>query len=268
MTIPGEIEPMSQQHVIDINSDLGEGYGAWRLGPDDELMELISSANIACGFHAGDPRTIERTVHLARDHGVGIGAHPGYPDRVGFGRRVMAATPEEVRTDVLYQIGAIAAFCKAAGVELQHVKAHGALYNHAVRDAATAEAIAQAVWQFDRDLIFFVLPGSELEAAGEAAGLRLSREGFVDRGYLADGSLVPRSRPDAIITDHEVAVRRIVRLVTEGTIETVDGTELGLKVDTICLHSDTPTALEIARAVRDGFEEAGIGVQPVGSFLK
>jgi UPF0271 protein len=257
---------MSQQHVIDINSDLGEGYGPWRLAPDEELMEHISSANIACGFHAGDPRTIERTVHLARDHGVGIGAHPGYPDRVGFGRRVMAATPDEVRTDVLYQIGAIAAFCKAADVDLQHVKAHGALYNHAVRDAATAEAIAQAVKQFDRDLLFFVLPGSELEAAGAAAGLPLAREAFIDRGYLADGSLVPRSRPDAIITDHDLAVRRMVRLVNEGVIETVDGTELELEVDTLCLHSDTPAALEIARAVRAGFAEAGIGVEPVGSF--
>lgn len=251
-------------HVIDLNCDLGEGFGPWRLAPDDELMPLISSANVACGFHAGDPGIIEHTVQQAKRHGVGIGAHPGYPDRVGFGRRTMTATPDEVRTDVLYQIGAVAAFCRAAGAELQHVKAHGALYNLAVRDAETAEAIAAAVKQFDRNLLFFVLPGSELEAAGEAAGLRLAREAFADRGYLADGSLVPRSRPDAIITDHDVVVRRMVRLVMEGVVDTVDGTDLHLGADTICLHSDTPSALEIATTLRRGFDAATITVRPVG----
>ncbi len=251
-------------HVIDLNCDLGEGFGPWRLAPDDELMPLISSANVACGFHAGDPGIIEHTVQQAKRHGVGIGAHPGYPDRVGFGRRTMTATPDEVRTDVLYQIGAVAAFCRAAGAELQHVKGHGALYNLAVRYAETAEAIAAAVKQFDRNLLFFVLPGSELEAAGEAAGLRLAREAFADRGYLADGSLVPRSRPDAIITDHDVVVRRMVRLVMEGVVDTVDGTDLHLGADTICLHSDTPSALEIATTLRRGFDAAAITVRPVG----
>lgn len=258
----------SATYVTDINSDIGEAYGPWRIAPDEDLMPLISSANIACGFHAGDPVTIERTVHLARDNGVGVGAHPGYPDRVGFGRRTIAATPDEVRTDVLYQIGAIAAFCHAAGTELQHVKAHGALYNHAVRDAATAEAIARAVWQFDRDLRFFVLPGSELEAAGGAAGLPLAREAFADRGYMPDGSLVPRSRPEAIVGDPEVVARRMVRLVKDGVIEAIDGTELKLSIDTICIHSDTPTALEIARALREGFGAAGILVQPVGTSTR
>jgi UPF0271 protein len=252
-------------HVIDINSDIGEGYGPWRLAPDDELMPLISSANIACGFHAGDPRTLDRTVSLAMGHGVGIGAHPGYPDRVGFGRRYLAATPDEVRTDVLYQLGAISAFCRSHGAELQHVKAHGMLYNHAVRDAATAEAIATAVRQFDADLLFFVLPASELEAAGDSAGLRLAREAFADRAYMPDGSLVSRSRDDAVITDHAHVVRRMVRLVTEGVVEAVDGSELSLAADTICIHSDTPTALAIAGALREGFDAAGITVQPLGS---
>ncbi len=255
----------SATYLIDINSDIGEGFGHWMLAPDDDLMPLISSANIACGFHAGDPATIERTVHLARDNGVGVGAHPGFPDRGGFGRRTIAATPDEVRTDVLYQIGATAAFCRAAGTELQHVKAHGALYNHAVRDAATAEAIARAVWQYDREMLFFVLPGSELEAAGAAAGLPLAREAFADRGYMPDGSLVPRSRPEAVITDPEVVVRRMVRLVQEGVIEAIDGTELALQADTICIHSDTPTALDIARALRRGFEDVAILVQPAGA---
>ena len=254
--------------TIDLNSDLGEGFGPWRLAPDDDLMPLISSANVACGFHAGDPRIMEHTVRQAKAHGVGIGAHPGYPDRVGFGRRTMTATPDEIRTDVLYQIGAMAAFCRAAGVELQHVKAHGALYNLAVRDAAVATAIAAAVRQFDPNLIFFVLPGSELEAAGEAAGLRLAREAFADRGYMPDGSLVPRSRPDAVITDHDLAVHRMVRLVREGVIEAVDGSDLHLRADTICLHSDTLTALAIATAIRAGFDEAGIEVAPVGAPMR
>ncbi len=250
---------------IDINSDIGEGIGPMMLGPDNDLMPLISSANIACGFHAGDPALIERTVHLARDNHVGVGAHPGYPDRSGFGRRMMAATPDEVRTDVLYQVGAIGAFCRAAGTELQHVKAHGALYNHAVRDAATAEAIARAIWQYDRNLLFFVLPGSELEAAGATVGLRLAREAFADRGYLPDGSLVPRSQPGAVITDPAEVVQRMIRLVRDGVVETIDGTDLTVEADTICIHSDTSTALEIARALRTGFEGADILVKPVGA---
>ncbi|MDQ4045304.1 MAG: LamB/YcsF family protein [Chloroflexota bacterium] len=254
--------------TIDLNSDLGEGFGPWRQAPDDDLMPLIASANVACGFHAGDPRIMEHSVRQAKAHGVGVGAHPGYPDRVGFGRRTMTATPDEIRTDVLYQIGALAAFCRAEGIELQHVKAHGALYNLAVTDASVATAIAAAVKQFDPDLIFFVLPGTELEAAGESAGLRLAREAFADRGYMPDGSLVPRSRPDAVITDHDLAVRRMVRLVREGVIEAVDGNDLHLRADTICLHSDTPTALAIARALRAGFDEAGITVEPVGSTLR
>jgi UPF0271 protein len=166
---------------------------------------------------------------------------------------------------VLYQIGAIAGFCRAAGTELQHVKAHGALYNHAVRDAATAEAIARAVWQYDREMLFFVLPGSELEVAGAAMGLPLAHEAFADRGYMPDGSLVPRSRPEAIITDAKVVVRRMIRLVKEGVIEAIDGTELNLHAGTICIHSDTPTALEIARALRKGFEDADILIQPAGA---
>ncbi len=256
----------SATYHIDINSDIGEGFGPWMLAPDDELMPLISSANIACGFHAGDPVTIERTVHLARNNRVGVGAHPGYPDRVGFGRRTIAATPDEIRTDVLYQIGAITAFCRAAGTELQHVKAHGALYNHAVRDAATAEAIARAVWQYDRNMLFFVLPGSELEAAGATLGLPLAQEAFADRGYMPDGSLVPRSQPEAVITDPEVVARRMVRLVKEGVVEAIDGTELEMTgIETICIHSDTPTSLEIAHALRRGFEDAGILVQPAGA---
>jgi UPF0271 protein len=255
-------------HVIDLNSDLGEGFGAWSIAPDDELMPLISSANIACGFHAGDPRIMEHTVRQASRNGVGVGAHPGYLDLVGFGRRTVTATPDEVRTDVLYQIGALAGLCRAAKVELQHVKAHGALYNLAVNDPATAESIALAVKQFDPQLLFFVLPESELEAAGASAGLRLVREAFADRGYLPDGLLVPRSRPDAIITDHQEVTQRMIRLVRDGVVTTVEGGDIRLTADTICLHSDTPSALEIAGALRTAFHREGIAVRPVGETVR
>lgn len=253
---------------IDLNSDLGEGFGPWKMGPDAELMPLISSANIACGFHAGDPLVIEQSIGLAQQHGVGIGAHPGFPDRVGFGRRTINATFDEIRTDVMYQIGAVDAFCRSQGAKLQHVKAHGALYNLAVKDSLVAEAIASAVKQINPTLIFFALPGSELEAAGEAAGLTLAREAFADRAYRADGSLVPRSQPNSVITDHDLVAKRMIRLVTEGVIKSIEGTDLRIAADTICLHSDTPSSLEIAQTIRTAFQEHGITVRPVGSTVE
>jgi UPF0271 protein len=251
-------------HVIDLNSDLGEGFGPFRVGADEELFPLISSANVACGFHGGDPPMMERTVSQAKAHGVAVGAHPGFPDRNGFGRRTMTLTAAEVHADVLYQLGALAGFCRVADVPLQHVKAHGALYNLAVGDETVATAIAQAVRDFDPTLRFFALPGSALERAGQVAGLTVTREAFADRAYLADGSLVPRSRPGALIEDAELAAARMVRLVTAGTIETIDGEELRLEAETICIHSDTPGAVAIARAVVRRFGEAGIAVRHFG----
>jgi len=250
---------------VDLNSDLGEGFGAYRLGPDEALLELISSANVACGFHGGDPRVMERTVAACRERGVGVGAHPGFPDLVGFGRRELLATADEVRTDVLYQIGALAAFCRAAGVPLRHVKAHGALYNRAVRDPALAEAIAAAVHAYDSSLIFLAQPGTALFAAAEAAGLPTAREGFADRAYNPDGTLVSRRLPGAVIDDPEAAAERARRLVVEGRLTAIDGTELTLTIDSLCLHSDTPGALAMARAIRRRFDEAGIAVRPLGA---
>jgi len=253
--------PAQDRWSVDLNSDLGESYGAFSIGSDTELFALISSANVACGFHGGDPRVIERTVAAATAHGVAVGAHPGFLDLVGFGRRAIAATPDEVRTDTLYQLGALDAFCRVAGVRLQHVKAHGALYNVAVADPAIAGAIAAAVHAYDPSLIFLGQPGTALLAAGEAAGLPIAREGFADRAYNAGGTLVSRQLPGAVITDPEEAAARMVRLVTEGRLTTIDGQELRLEVDSICIHSDTPTAAAIAVAIRRQFTAAGITVR-------
>ena len=254
---------MTAPRTIDLNSDLGESFGVHRIGFDADLFPLISSANVACGFHGGDPRVIERTVAAAREHGVGVGAHPGFPDLVGFGRREIAATPDEVRTDTLYQIGALDAFCRAAGLRLQHVKAHGALYTRAVGDRAIADAIAAAVAVYDPGLIFLAPPGTNLFAAAEAVGLPTAREGFADRAYNPDGTLVSRRLPGAVITDPDAAAERALRLVAEGRLTTIDGGELELTVDSLCIHSDTPGAVAMAVAIRRRFAEAGIAIGPL-----
>ncbi|MDQ3694646.1 MAG: 5-oxoprolinase subunit PxpA [Chloroflexota bacterium] len=254
---------MGEARSIDLNSDLGEAFGAYTIAPDEELFELISSANVACGFHGGDPRVMERTVAAATAAGVAVGAHPGFPDLVGFGRREIVATPDQVRTDTLYQLGALDAFCRTAGVTMQHVKAHGALYNRAVKDEATAAAIAAAVKAFNPTLIFVALPGSTLYQAGEAEGLPIAREGFADRAYNPDGTLASRQLAGAIIHDPDIVAERAVRLVGEGKLTAIDGSELELAIDTLCLHSDTPGAVAIARAIRLCFAEAGITIRPM-----
>lgn len=249
---------------IDLNSDMGEGFGSYPGGPDDELLPLISSANVACGFHAGDPRVMERTIARASSHGVAIGAHPGFADLVGFGRRTIAASPDEIRTDVLYQLGAMYALCRSQGAELRHIKAHGALYNLAVRDESAAAAIARAVRQFDAELLFFALPGSALAAAAESAGLHVIHEAFADRAYHIDGSLVSRSHPGAVLHDPDAVARRAVRIVREGLVETIEGETLAITPQTICLHSDTANALTMARAIRERFATHAIEVRPAG----
>lgn len=249
---------------IDLNSDLGESFGAYRIGADEDLFDVISSANVACGFHGGDPLTLERTVARASAAGVRIGAHPGFRDLVGFGRRVIAATPDEIRTDTLYQIGALDAFCRAAGVRLQHVKAHGALNNVAVSDREVADAIVAATKAYDPTLIMLTQPGALYDAAVEA-GLPVAAEAFADRAYHANGHLVSRKRPDALITDPREAAERMVRLVTTGKLATVDGTDYEIEAKSICVHSDTPGAGTIMRAVRDALEQAGVTIAPLAS---
>jgi 5-oxoprolinase (ATP-hydrolysing) subunit A len=250
---------------IDLNSDLGESFGRWRLGNDAELMKAITSANIACGYHAGDPGVMRDTVRLARDAGVAIGAHPGFPDLAGFGRRNMSASPREVEDFVLYQIGALAALAAAEGVRLQHVKPHGALYNMAVRDRALADAIARAVAAFDRSLLLFALPGTELLDAAERAGLRAAAEGFADRAYEPDGSLTPRTRPGAVIHSSEDVVGRAIRMARDGIVRAIDGSDIPMPVATICTHGDTPGSHELTRQLRAGLEAAGIAVRAVGA---
>jgi UPF0271 protein len=246
--------------LIDLNSDLGESFGRWTLGHDAEVMRSITSANVACGYHAGDPGIMRATVRLARAHGVAIGAHPGFPDLVGFGRRNMAASPAEVEDFVLYQLGALAAIARAEGLTLQHVKPHGALYNMAIRDRALADAIARAVAAFDPRLILFGLPGTELLQAGVAAGLDVAAEGFADRSYEPDGALTPRDRPGAVIHDAEAVVARAVRMARDGVVTASNGRDIPMQVRTICTHGDTPGSHELTRQLRQGLERAGIEV--------
>ena len=243
---------------IDLNSDLGESFGAWAMGQDEALMDSITSANVACGFHAGDPGVMRQTLALAKDKGVAVGAHPGFPDLVGFGRREMKATPAEVHDLVLYQVAALAGMAAAQGLELQHVKAHGALYNMACKERSLADAIARAVAAFDRSLILFGLPNSELVRAGAAAGLTVAAEVFADRAYERDGSLTSRNKPGSVIHDEDAVVERAVRMVKRRDVVAVDGSVIALQADTICLHGDTPGAAALARVVRRGLESAGV----------
>src|SRR5262245_57328971 len=245
---------------IDLNSDLGESFGPWPMGADEVLMASISSANVACGFHAGDPGVMRRTVALAKANGVAVGAHPGFPDLVGFGRRELSASPDEVTDMVLYQVAALAGIAASQGVRLQHVKPHGALYNMAVRSRDLADAIAKGTAAFDRSLILFGLPGSELLRAGERTGLRVAAEVFADRAYEPDGTLVSRTRAGSVIHDRNEVVARAVRMVRERAVVAIDGSLIPLQADTICLHGDTPGAAELARHVRQGLEAVGITV--------
>jgi UPF0271 protein len=250
---------------IDLNADIGESFGRWSLGDDGELLRSITSANVACGFHAGDPGVMRDTVRAARAAGVAVGAHPGFPDLVGFGRRDLAASPREVSDFVLYQLGALAAIAAAEGVRLQHVKPHGALYNMAVRDRQLAEAIAAAVAAFDRTLMLFGLPGSELLRAGSEAGLRTAAEGFADRGYAPDGTLIPRDRAGALVRSADEAAARAVRMARDGLVTSADGSDVAVGVTTICVHGDTPGAPDLTRRIRAALESAGITVRPPGA---
>ncbi len=248
---------------MDLNADLGESFGAWTLGDDARLVEHLTSANLACGFHAGDFRVMEATVALCREAGVAVGAQPGYPDLLGFGRRPLPFEPDEVESLVRYQIGALEAFCRAAGVEMQHVKPHGALYNQAAADRTLARAIARAVARFSRELALFGLASSEPMAAAAAdAGLRFVPEAFADRRYLPDGSLQPRSRAGAVIEDAADAAAQALMIATDGAVVAVDGSRVALRAESICCHGDTPGAVEIAASVRSALAASGVRVEP------
>lgn len=255
---------MATARRIDINCDMGEGFGAWRLAPDEEIMPLVTSANVACGAHAGDPNVMAATIRLAKQYAVAVGAHPSYPDLNGFGRRVMPMHPDEVKRWVLYQLGALAALARAEGVELAHVKPHGALYNEGAKNASLAGAIVSAVKAFSTDVPLFCLPGSLIEQAGREASLKIVREGFADRAYEPNGSLMDRSREGAVHSDPQVAAQQALQLV-HGAVDCAGGTRLALEVETICVHSDTHGSVGILRAIRELFDREQIQVAAVGA---
>lgn len=247
--------------AVDLNCDLGEGFGRYDLGDDAEMMKWITSANVACGFHAGDPDVMARTVALAKAHGVALGAHPGYPDLQGFGRRAMTLSPQALGHVLLYQLGALEAFARIVGTRMAHIKPHGALYNLAAADSITASAIAKAVAAYDPNLILVGLGGSELVRAGLEVGLRVANEGFPDRAYLVNGQLMPRDQEGALIQDPEQVARNALRLVTDGF------SGQPFRIDTLCLHGDHHHAVSNARLVRGTLEDAGVEIHPLGWIL-
>lgn len=252
---------------VDLNSDLGESFGRYTLGMDEQVLSVISSANVACGFHASDPVVMAHTVRLARERGVAVGAHPGYPDLMGFGRRNMTVTAEEATAYTLYQLGALSAFLKAEGIPMQHVKPHGAFYNMASKDYALARAICEGVRAFDPALVILGLSGGELIHAAEDLGLRTVSEVFADRAYEEDGSLVNRSKPGSMITDEDEAVRRVVRMVTEGKVTAITGKDISIRADSICVHGDGAKAVQFSLRIRAALEENGVTICPITALL-
>ncbi len=252
---------------MDLNADLGEGFGVWRLGDDDALLRLVTSANVACGFHAGDALTMRRVCDWATDRGVAVGAQVGYRDLAGFGRRRIEYDPSELRDDIIYQIGALDAFCRLQGDRVRYVKPHGALYNTAAVDPWQASAIVAAIVDYDRHLPVLCQPGSRLGEAADRAGVRIVLEGYPDRAYAADGTLVPRGQPGAVISEVETVVARAFRLATAGEVVAQDGSVVSGSIESICLHGDTPGAVELARRVRDSLESAGLRLAPFVPLL-
>ena len=246
---------------VDLNSDLGESFGNYTIGMDEEILKYVSSANVACGWHAGDAMVMEKTVALAKEFGTAVGAHPGFPDLVGFGRRNMAVTPDEAKAYVRYQLGALMAFCTAHGVKIQHVKPHGALYNMAAVDEKLAIAMCEAVYEVDKDIIFMGLAGSKMITAAEKVGLRAASEVFADRAYNDDGTLVSRKLPGAVIKDKDLAIKRVIRMVKEGKVESINGNDIAIKADSICVHGDNPKALEFVKNIRETLIAEGVEIQ-------
>ncbi len=255
---------MADSAVIDLNSDVGESFGRWRLGDDDAVLALVTSANVACGFHAGDPSTLRRCCETAAARGVAVGAQVGYRDLAGFGRRFLDVEPGELADDIVYQVGALEAMARVAGTRVSYVKPHGALYNAAVHHEGHAQAVVDAVRAYDPSLPVLGLPGSVLLRRAEAAGLRAVREAFADRGYTPSGTLVPRGEPGAVLEDPAEVAHRVVRLVTRGQVSAVDGSPVAVDAESVCLHGDTPGAVEMARRVRAALAEAGVTVRAFG----
>lgn len=255
------------EYYIDLNSDIGESFGAYKMGMDEEVIKYVTSINLAAGFHAGDPIIMDDTVKMAKDNNVMVGVHPGYPDLMGFGRRKIDVSEKEARCYMLYQIGALEAFCKAHGVKLQHMKLHGAFYNTACNDEKLSNAILDAIEDYDKNLILMVLSGSLIAREGKKRGLRVAEEVFADRGYNEDGTLVNRKLPGAFVKDPKDAIPRVIKMVKEGRVVTASGKEIEIVADSICVHGDNPEALQFVKSIREGLLEEGIKVQALDTFL-
>lgn len=252
---------------VDLNCDLGESFGAYKIGLDSEVIPYISSANVACGFHASDPTVMSKTVKMCAEYKVAVGAHPGFYDLMGFGRRNMNVSYDEAKAYVMYQTGALDAFCKANGTEIQHIKPHGALYNMAGKDYNLAKAICEGIAEINKDYILLGLSGSNLIKAACDTGLRTANEVFADRGYTDDGSLVPRNQPGALIEDEDVMIKRVISMVKDGTVETVSGKLIEIKADSICVHGDGAKAVEFVKRIRNELTAAGIEIAPIKEII-
>jgi len=250
-------------YQVDLNCDLGESFGNYKLGLDEEVISYISSSNIACGFHASDPLIMDHTVKLAKKAGVCVGAHPGFPDLVGFGRRNMDVSPKEAKAMVQYQIGALDSFCRVHGIKMHHVKPHGALYNMAGKDLKLALAICEGIYEVNPELILLALSGSEMVNAAKSIGLKVAREAFADRAYEEDGSLVARTKEGAMITDENESIKRVIRMIKENKVKAITGTDISIKVDSICVHGDGIKALEFVRKIKTSLEEENIEIVPL-----
>ena len=254
-------------YKVDLNADLGESFGAYTIGMDSEVLRYITSANVACGLHAGDPVIMQQTVAMAAERGTAVGAHPGYPDLMGFGRRNMNVSADEARAYIKYQVGALSAFTRACGLKLQHVKPHGAFYNMAAVNDKLAEAICQGIYEADPKLILLGLAGSAHIRAAQKVGLRVASEVFADRGYMDDGTLVPRSQPGAMVHDRAEAIARTIRMVKEGCVETVTGKIIPIQADSICVHGDNPDAIGFVRDIREALEKEGVTVACIADVI-
>ena len=250
-------------YKVDLNSDLGESFGRYTLGMDADILQLVSSANVACGYHASDPLVMNKTIAMAKETGVRVGAHPGFPDLMGFGRRNMDVSPAEAKAYTLYQLGALDAFCKAHGVKMQHVKPHGAMYNMAGKDYALSKAICEAIYEYDKDLIVMALSGGELVHAAEDMGLKVAREVFADRADEEDGSLVNRRKEGAMITDENEAIARVVRMIKEQKVTAITGKDIPIKADSVCVHGDGVKALAFVKKIRETLTAEGVEIVPL-----
>lgn len=255
-------------YKVDLNSDLGESFGCYKIGMDEEVLKHITSANIACGFHAGDPIQMDKTVKLAMKNNVQIGAHPGFMDVIGFGRREMKISKDEVKAYVKYQLGALNSFVISNGAKIQHVKAHGALYNMAAKDYEISLSIAQAVYEVDKNIILLGLANSSIIDAGKAVGLRVANEVFADRAYNSDGTLVSRSLEGSIIYDPNIAIKRVIKMVKENKVEDINGKDIDIKADSICVHGDNPKAIEFVKRIRSELIKEGINICCISEVIK